>query len=67
MFADSLCRPTIAVRDKAEAIAFYGGVLGLTLVDENQPGRHLRVRRRDVPRDLPVSVRWHRREHGSGL
>jgi catechol 2,3-dioxygenase-like lactoylglutathione lyase family enzyme len=38
MFADSPCRPTIAVRDKAAAIAFFGGVLGLKLVDENQPG-----------------------------
>jgi catechol 2,3-dioxygenase-like lactoylglutathione lyase family enzyme len=38
MFADSPCRPTIAVRDKADAIAFFGSVLGLRLVDENQPG-----------------------------
>jgi catechol 2,3-dioxygenase-like lactoylglutathione lyase family enzyme len=38
MFADSPCRPTIAVRDKTAAIAFFGGVLGLKLVDENQPG-----------------------------
>ena len=38
MFADSPCRPTIAVRDKAEAIAFYRDVLGFTLVDANQPG-----------------------------
>lgn len=38
MFADSACRPTIAVRDKANAIAFFGGVLGLKLVDEDQPG-----------------------------
>jgi catechol 2,3-dioxygenase-like lactoylglutathione lyase family enzyme len=38
MFADSPCRPTIAVRDKAKAIAFYSDVLGFTLVDANQPG-----------------------------
>jgi len=38
MFADSPCRPTIAVRDKAQAITFYGDVLGFTLVDANQPG-----------------------------
>jgi catechol 2,3-dioxygenase-like lactoylglutathione lyase family enzyme len=38
MFADSPCRPTIAVRDKTAAIAFFGSVLGLKLVDENQPG-----------------------------
>ena len=38
MFADSPCRPTIAVRDKAKAIEFFGSVLGLKLVDENQPG-----------------------------
>jgi catechol 2,3-dioxygenase-like lactoylglutathione lyase family enzyme len=38
MFTDSPCRPTIAVRDKADAIAFFGSVLGLRLVDENQPG-----------------------------
>ena len=38
MFADSPCRPTIAVRDKSKAIEFFGGALGLTLVDENQPG-----------------------------
>ena len=38
MFADSPCRPTIAVRDKSKAIAFFGGVLGLKLVDQNQPG-----------------------------
>jgi catechol 2,3-dioxygenase-like lactoylglutathione lyase family enzyme len=38
MFADSPCRPTIAVRDKAQAIAFYRDVLGFTLVDANQPG-----------------------------
>jgi catechol 2,3-dioxygenase-like lactoylglutathione lyase family enzyme len=38
MLGDSPCRPTIAVRDKSEAIGFFGGVLGLTLVDENQPG-----------------------------
>jgi catechol 2,3-dioxygenase-like lactoylglutathione lyase family enzyme len=33
MFADSPCRPTIAVRDKAQAIAFYRDVLGFKLVD----------------------------------
>jgi catechol 2,3-dioxygenase-like lactoylglutathione lyase family enzyme len=38
MLADSPCRPTIAVRDKGKAIGFFGGVLGLKLVDENQPG-----------------------------
>ncbi len=38
MFADSPCRPTIAVRDKTQAIAFYRDVLGFTLVDANQPG-----------------------------
>lgn len=38
MFADSPCRPTIAVRDKAKAIVFFRDALGLTLVDENQPG-----------------------------
>ena len=38
MFADSPCRPTIAVRDKAQAIAFYRDVLGFKLVDANQPG-----------------------------
>ncbi|HEY6057566.1 MAG TPA: VOC family protein [Candidatus Limnocylindrales bacterium] len=38
VFADSPCRPTIAVRDKSNAIAFFGGVLGLRLVDEDQPG-----------------------------
>jgi catechol 2,3-dioxygenase-like lactoylglutathione lyase family enzyme len=38
MLADSSCRPTIAVRDKGKAIEFFGGVLGLKLVDENQPG-----------------------------
>ena len=39
MFAESPCRPTIAVRDKAQAIAFYRDVLGFTLVDANQrPG-----------------------------
>ena len=38
MFADSPCRPTIAVRDKSNAVAYFGGVLGLRLVDENQPG-----------------------------
>src|SRR2546430_16971100 len=38
MFADSPCRPTIAVRDKTQAITFYRDVLGFTLVDANQPG-----------------------------
>jgi len=38
MFADSPCRPTIAVRDKAKAIGFYRDVLGFKLVDANQPG-----------------------------
>ena len=38
MFNDSPCRPTIAVRDKAKAIVFFRDVLGLKLVDENQPG-----------------------------
>ena len=38
MFADSPCRPTIAVRDKANAIGFYRDVLGFKLVDTNQPG-----------------------------
>ena len=38
MFADSPCRPTIAVRDKTQAITFYRDVLGFKLVDANQPG-----------------------------
>jgi catechol 2,3-dioxygenase-like lactoylglutathione lyase family enzyme len=38
MFADSPCRPTIAVRDKVKAIGFYRDVLGFKLVDANQPG-----------------------------
>jgi catechol 2,3-dioxygenase-like lactoylglutathione lyase family enzyme len=38
MFADAPSRPTIAVRDKAKAIGFYGDVLGLRLVDENPVG-----------------------------
>ena len=38
MFADSPCRPTIAVRDKVKAIEFYRDVLGFKLVDANQPG-----------------------------
>lgn len=42
MFAESPARPTIAVRDKAKAIAFYRDVLGLALVDENQPGATFR-------------------------
>jgi catechol 2,3-dioxygenase-like lactoylglutathione lyase family enzyme len=38
MFADSPCRPTIAVRDKVKALEFYRDVLGFKLVDAHQPG-----------------------------
>ena len=38
MFADSPCRPTIAIRDKIKAVEFYRDVLGFKLVDANQPG-----------------------------
>ncbi len=36
--SDAPSRPTIAVRDTEEAKAFYGGTLGLQLVDENPVG-----------------------------
>ena len=38
LLTDAPCRPTIAVSDKAKAMAYYGEVLGLTLVDENPVG-----------------------------
>ena len=38
MLGDAPSRPTIAVRDKAKAIEFYRGVLGLELVDETPVG-----------------------------
>lgn len=38
LLTDAPCRPTIAVSDKAKAMAYYGGVLGLAFVDENPVG-----------------------------
>lgn len=38
LLTDAPCRPTIAVSDKAKAMAYYGEVLGLTLVEENPVG-----------------------------
>ncbi len=38
LLTDAPCRPTIAVSDKAKAMAFYGDVLGLTFVEENPVG-----------------------------
>ncbi|MDQ2854059.1 MAG: VOC family protein [Chloroflexota bacterium] len=35
---DAPCRPTIAVTDKAKAMAYYGDVLGMTFVEENPVG-----------------------------
>ncbi len=38
LLTDAPCRPTIAVSDKAKAMAYYGEVLGLTFVEENPVG-----------------------------
>jgi catechol 2,3-dioxygenase-like lactoylglutathione lyase family enzyme len=38
VLADAPCRPTIAVSDKEKAKAFYGEIVGLPLVEENDVG-----------------------------
>ncbi len=38
LLTDAPCRPTIAVSDKAKAMAYYSEVLGLTFVEENPVG-----------------------------
>ena len=42
LLTDAACRPTIAVSDKAKAMAYYSEVLGLTFVEENPVGATFR-------------------------